>query len=192
MPLSDTNTSLHSQILIAMPSLLDPRFSKTITLICEHSSEQGAMGIILNQPTSQNIYELIEADHTSHDKNDPLLSIRIHNGGPVDTDHGFILHDCNIERESTLQITPTLFLTSSPSILTEITDNKGPRNKIVALGYAGWSPGQLEAEISANSWLTTEYQHSLDFDTPADKQWLAAGKQLGIDLNLLTSQPGHA
>jgi putative transcriptional regulator len=189
---SDTNSSLRAQILIAMPSLYDPNFSKTITLICEHSAEQGAMGIILNQPTSLNIYELIEADNSKQNQQDPLLSIRIHSGGPVDTDHGFILHDCAIQRESTIQIAPTLFITSSSEILSEIAENKGPSNKIIALGYAGWSPGQLEAEISANSWLTTEYQHQLVFDTPADRQWLEAGKQLGIDLNLLSSQPGHA
>ncbi|MFK7793935.1 MAG: YqgE/AlgH family protein [Gammaproteobacteria bacterium] len=188
----DTNTSLRAQILIAMPSLYDPNFSKTITLICEHSVEEGAMGIILNQPTSLNIYELIESSNTKKNEKDPLLSIRIHSGGPVDKDHGFILHDCDIERESTIQITPTLFLTSSSGMLDEITEHKGPDNKIIALGYAGWSPGQLEAEISANSWLTTEYQHQLVFNTPADKQWLEAGKQLGIDLNLLNSQPGHA
>ncbi len=175
-----------------MPSLYDANFSKSITIICEHSAEQGAIGIILNQPTSLNIYELIEAGDTKPDKDDPLFSIRIHSGGPVNTDHGFILHDCSIERESTIQITPTLFLTSSPAILEEIADHRGPTNKIIALGYAGWSPGQLETEISANSWLTTEYQHQLVFDTPADKQWLEAGKQLGIDLNLLNSQPGHA
>ena len=102
------------------------------------------------------------------------------------------MHDCDIERESTIQITPTLFLTSSPGILYEIAEHKGPDNKIIALGYAGWSPGQLEAEISANSWLTTDYQHQLVFGTPTDKQWLEAGKQLGIDLNLLNSQAGHA
>lgn len=188
----DTKTSLRSQILIAMPSLYDPNFSKTITLICEHSAEQGAMGIILNQPSSLNISELIECDSINQNENDSLLSVRIHSGGPVDTDHGFILHDCEIERDSTIQIAPTLFLTSSTEILNEIAENKGPSNKIIALGYAGWSPGQLEAEISANSWLTTEYKHQLVFETPVDRQWLEAGKQLGIDLNLLTSQPGHA
>ena len=150
------------------------------------------MGIILNQPTPLNIYELIESDNTIQNENDPLLSICLHSGGPVETDHGFILHDCDIERDSTIQIAPTLFLTSSSDILEEIAENKGPDNKIIALGYAGWFPGQLEAELSANSWLTTEYQHQLVFDTPADQQWLEAGKQLGIDLNLLNSQPGHA
>ncbi len=189
--MTETNTFLRSQILIAMPTLSDPRFSKTITLIFEHNA-QGAMGIVLNQPTSLDIYQLIEADKFKQDKKDPLLSIRIHFGGPVDSDHGFILHDCNIERESTIQVTPTLFLTSSTGILDEIAAGKGPSNKIIALGYAGWSAGQLEAEISDNSWLTTEYQHELVFGTHADMQWLEAGKQLGVDLNLLNSQPGHA
>ncbi len=150
------------------------------------------MGIILNKPTSLNIYELIDTSTTKPKKDDPLSSVYIYSGGPVDTDHGFILHDCETERESTIKIAPKLFLTSSTGILNEIVESKGPENKIIALGYAGWSPGQLEAEISANSWLTTEYQHKLVFDTPANKQWLAAGRQLGIDLNLLNSQPGHA
>ena len=188
----NTHISLRSQILIAMPSLHDPGFSKSIVIICEHSAEHGAMGIILNQPTSLNIYELIESDSTKQDKDDPLLSIRLHSGGPVDPDHGFILHDCDIKRESTIQITPSLFLTSSAEILDEIAATKGPKNKLIVLGYAGWSPGQLEAEILANSWLTTEYEHPLVFDTPADKQWLEAGNKLGIDLNLLNSTAGHA
>ncbi len=189
--MTETNTSLRSQILIAMPTLYDPSFSKTITIMCEHNA-QGAMGIVLNQPTSLDIYDLITADKPKQDKDDSLLSIRIHSGGPVNSDHGFILHDCNIERESTIQVAPTLFLTSSADILDEIAQGQGPSNKLIALGYAGWLPGQLEAEISDNSWLTTEYQHQLVFDTSAELQWLEAGKRLGIDLNLLNSQPGHA
>ncbi|MFK8027090.1 MAG: YqgE/AlgH family protein [Gammaproteobacteria bacterium] len=190
--MTDNNTSLRSQILIAMPSLHDPYFSKSIIIICEHSAEDGAMGFVLNQPTSLDIYQLIKADDAYKNKNDALLSTRIFSGGPLETERGFILHDCNDKRESTIQVASSLFLTSSAEILDEIVANKGPDNKVIALGYAGWSPGQLEAEISANSWLITEYQPQLVFDTPSEQQWLAAGKLLGIDLNLLNSQPGHA
>ncbi len=189
--MSDSSSSLRSQLLIAMPSLHDPNFSKSITLICEHSAEEGAMGIVLNQPSSLDMYALIDFNEP-RPEDDPLHSIKIHSGGPVDTNHGFILHDCDINDEATLQIAPQLFLTSSTDILEQIAKGNGPDNKIIALGYAGWSPGQLETEISANSWLTTDYEHELVFKTPADRQWIEAGKRLGVDLNLLNTQAGHA
>ena len=185
------SSSLRSQLLIAMPTLYDSSFSKTVTLICDHSPEQGAMGIILNQPTSLNIYQLLNMP-ASEFKDESLASMRIHSGGPVDTDHGFILHDSEFEHDATIQVTDKLFLTSSTDILEDIAEGVGPKNKLIVLGYAGWAPGQLEAEISANSWLTIDFHHELVFSTPAEQQWLAAGKLLGIDLNLLSSQPGHA
>ena len=162
-----------------MPTLFDPSFAKTILLICEHSAENGAMGIVLNQPTSLNVYELLESDEaTLRDESlsSKLSSLHIYAGGPVDTGRGFILHDCETEHESTIQIATKLFLTSSNDLLEKIAHGEGPENKLIVLGYAGWLPGQLEAEISANSWLTTEYQHELVFATPANQQWLAAGK----------------
>jgi len=174
-----------------MPTLYDPNFSKTLTLICDHSSDQGAMGIILNQPTRLNIFELLNMQ-APEIEDESLASIRIHSGGPVDNDHGFILHDSHAEYESTIQVTDNLFLTSSADILDDIANGVGPNNKLIVLGYAGWSPGQLETEISTNSWLTINYQQDLVFSTPADQQWLAAGNLLGIDLNLMSSQPGHA
>ncbi|MDW3095720.1 MAG: YqgE/AlgH family protein [Gammaproteobacteria bacterium] len=189
--MSDPSTSLRSQILIAMPTLYDPSFSKTITLICEHSAKEGAMGIVLNQPTSLDIHELMEAKKTKQ-KDNSLHSIKIHSGGPVDTNHGFILHDCETNDDLSIQIAPRLFLSSSTGIIEKIAQGEGPDNQIIALGYASWSPGQLETEITANSWLTTDYEHKLVFETPANIQWIEAGKRLGIDLNLLTTQAGHA
>jgi putative transcriptional regulator len=174
-----------------MPMLFDPNFCKTITLICEHSAEHGAMGIVLNQPTSISISELIQLDEYMVNK-EALSSLHIYAGGPVDTQHGFILHDCPRQRASSIQVADSLFLTTSTDILEEIAFGQGPENKIIALGYAGWSAGQLEAEILANSWLTTDYNFELVFQTPTEMQWFEAGRQLGIDLNLLNSQPGHA
>lgn len=152
---------------------------------------EGAMGIVLDQSTTLYIYELLDASIIDN-KNTALQSIHIHASGPVGIDRDFILHDCEVEQASTLQITNKLFLTSSNDILEEIVQGNGAKNKLVVLGYAGWSPGQLKYEISKNSWLTTDYQHELVFDTPVGQQWLATDDLLGVDLNLLSSQPGHA
>ena len=190
----DSSSSLRSHLLIAMPSLHDTHFSRSVTLICEHSLQEGAMGIILNQPSSIDISDLlsemdvyIEEDLTKHHLSTPIFS-----GGPVEKDRGFILYNSEIEHESDLEILPELFLTSSKDMLTKIASGQAPDNTLVMLGYAGWSPGQLEEEIAANAWLTSPYHHHLVFNTPSDQQWLAAGTILGVDLNLLSSQTGHA
>jgi len=188
---TQTSSSLRSQILIAMPTLYDPNFSKTLTLICEHSPDHGAMGVIINQPTSIDVFELLNIDKQDSEE-ESLSSIPVYAGGPVDTDHGFILHDESSYNDSTLVVTDNLFLTASTDILHDIAEGKGPKNKLIVLGYAGWSPGQLETEISSNSWLTIDYQPDLVFSTPADQQWLTAGNLLGVDLNLLSNQTGHA
>ncbi len=174
-----------------MPTLHDPNFTKTLTLICDYSPEHGAMGIILNQPTSLSIYELLNIEPTSVNQ-ELLSSVRIHSGGPVDTDHGFILHDGQNQYDSSIEITHNLYLTTSTDILEDIAQGTGPSNRLIVLGYAGWSPGQLEAEISANAWLCVDYQHQLVFSTPPEQQWLSAGNMLGVDLNLMSSQAGHA
>lgn len=189
--MSDSNISLSAQILIAMPALNDPNFNKTVTLICQHSSEDGAMGIVLNQPTSITATELLsQLEMQSESK--VLREQAIYAGGPMQTDRGFILHNGSSEWESSMQITPDLHLTSSHDILQAIADEDGPADTLIVLGYAGWAPGQLETEIGTNSWLTIEYQSELVFATPADKQWITAGNMLGVDLNLLASHAGHA
>ena len=174
-----------------MPALNDPNFYKTITLICEHTPEEGAMGIVLNQPTNITASELLNQLNIHSDSaaanEQPIFA-----GGPMQTDRGFILHSGKGEWKSTMQITPDLHLTSSHDILEAMASDRGPGSALIVLGYAGWAPGQLEAEISANSWLTMEYRPELVFSTPAEQQWLTAGSMLGIDLNLLASHPGHA
>tara|TARA_X000000950_G_scaffold276248_1_gene363776 strand:+ start:1718 stop:2287 length:570 start_codon:yes stop_codon:yes gene_type:complete len=186
------STSYAGQLLIAMPALNDPEFSHSVTLICEHNRDLGAMGIIINHPISMTVEDLITSANIpapDYYKNDTL----IHAGGPVSTDQGFILHDSPAQRwPSTIPITDTLALTSSNDILTDIASGHGPTNSLVVIGYAGWSPGQLEAEIADNFWLTVAATHTLIFDTPAKNQWLLAGELLGIDLNLLNSDVGHA
>ena len=142
-----------------MPGLTDPRFSQSVTYVCEHN-EGGAMGIMINQPAKLSYKELFEQLQLNDDYNDesPLLL-----GGPVQKD-----------------------------ILDDIANHQGPKNVLIALGYAGWDAGQLEEEIVQNSWLTVPAEKHIIFDTPLDKRWTSAAKQLGIDLALMSSQAGHA
>ena len=174
-----------------MPSLNDPNFNRSVTLICEHSPQNGAMGVVLNQPTSMNAQELLAQLNIQTDC-ESLQKMPVFAGGPVQPDRGFIVHDSAGTWSSSLAINDDLHITSSNDILESIAAGQGPDHSLIALGYAGWAPGQLEAEIAANSWLTVDYRSELVFDTPADKQWLEAGNLLGIDLNLLSSNAGHA
>lgn len=184
------------QLLIAMPSLQDPNFQRTVTIICEHN-QHGAMGIIINQPTSMHVDDLI-----NQVSNDPAIlenksSPNAHNnvvyaGGPVQMDRGFILHDSDQQWESTHIVDNDLKLTTSEDILLDIGRGKGPENCIVALGYAGWSAGQLEQELAENVWLNVPYEAAIIFNTPIEKRWHSAAKKLGIDVHLISNQTGHA
>lgn len=182
--------NLTKQLLIAMPSLRDPNFSHTVTLICEHN-KQGAMGVVINQPISMSVEELISYMNVDGDNmtsnNSPVYA-----GGPVHIDRGFILHDSDRQWESTLVIDHDLKLTVSEDILLDIASGYGPKNMIVALGYAGWGPGQLEQELTQNAWLTVPYEAGIVFHTPVEKRWQTAADKLGIDLHLISSEAGHA
>ncbi len=188
--------NLTKQLLIAMPSMEDPNFSRTVTLICEHNQE-GAMGIIINQPTTLIVDELLshlegidtgkDLTDNAHSHNDPVFA-----GGPVQIDRGFILHDSDKQWDSTHIIDNDLSLTTSEDILLAIAKGKGPENALIALGYAGWAAGQLEDELSANAWLTVPYEAGIIFDTPIEKRWQSAATKIGIDLHLISNQAGHA
>ncbi len=191
--------NLTKQLLIAMPSMEDPNFSRTVTIICEHN-QNGAMGIIINQPTSMSVDELL-INFTSDDvsettRENPAISESQHGpvyaGGPVHIDRGFILHDSDRQWPSTHIIDNDLKLTTSEDILVDIAQGKGPENAIVALGYAGWGAGQLEQEISENSWLTVPYEADIIFNTPVEQRWQSAATKIGVDLHLISSQTGHA
>ena len=194
------SANLTKQLLIAMPSMEDPNFSRTVTIICEHNQD-GAMGIIVNQPTTLFVDELLsnldenetatkDAQDTSANntkRNEPVYA-----GGPVQIDRGFILHDSDKQWESTHIIGNDLSLTTSEDILIAIARGKGPEHFLIALGYAGWGTGQLEQEISANAWLTVPYEADIIFDTPIDQRWQSAATKIGIDLHLISNQAGHA
>ena len=180
--------SLKNHFLIAMPGLADPRFSQSVTYICEHN-EGGAMGIVINQPASMSYKELFDQLqlNDNYDDSSPLLK-----GGPVQKERGFVLHSSEKQWTSTLNVSEEISLTGSKDILEDIANHQGPQDVLIAIGYAGWNAGQLEEEVVQNSWLTVPAEKQILFNTPIDKRWTSAAQQLGIDLNLLSSQAGHA
>ncbi len=181
---------LGNHLLIAMPSLQDSNFDHTVSLICEHN-EEGAMGFVLNRPTSLPIHDLF--DHMDIAVTVPLSSQQmLHTGGPVQPERGFVIHSPVGEWESTLELTPEIGITASRDILFAIANGDGPEKQIITLGYAGWGAGQLEREFSENSWLSVEASEELIFDTDNTLLWQRSADQLGIDINTLTTQAGHA
>jgi putative transcriptional regulator len=182
--------SLRNHFLLAMPSLTDAIFANSVTYLCEHN-ENGAMGIVINQPLELCVEEVLE--HLNLSASGRLKQTPVMAGGPVHMDRGFVLHRPGSKSwESTLAITDEISLTTSRDILVSIADDDGPEDCLVALGYAGWSAGQLEAEISDNSWLTLPAESAIIFDTPCHLRMSTAAAQLGVDMNLLSGEAGHA
>jgi putative transcriptional regulator len=184
------DSSLTWNLLIAMPALADPNFSRTVTLICEHSSE-GAMGIVINRPTHLKLRDILDqleinSDHSLH------ADTAVYVGGPVQNNRGFVLHEPLGNWESTLAITDTLGVSTSRDILEALARNEGPDRYLIALGYAGWGAGQLEKEMTDNSWLNTPADREILFNLHPDNRWKAAAKLAGVDLALLSSEAGHA
>lgn len=185
-----SETNLTNHFLIAMPGLEDPNFFHTVTYICEHTSD-GAMGIVINRPMDlqlSDIFEQLEIKIVS-----PKLAEQpVYLGGPVQSDRGFVLHDSATEWNSTLRITPDICVTTSLDILEAIASDKGPAHSLIALGYAGWGAGQLESELAQNAWLNGPAKSDIIFQRASQERWQAAADLLGVDLNLLSSDTGHA
>ena len=190
MPMFESTTAnLTNQFLIAMPSMADPFFARTVTYLCQHN-EEGALGIIINRPLQLTLKEIIEQmDIEFH--NDALSDLPVYFGGPVQPDRGFVLHEPVGEWKSTLKISDSLWLTTSRDILEAISRGDGPHQVLLALGYAGWGEGQLEREIVENAWLNAEAEQSIIFNLPASHRWKAAAGLMGVDIALLSSQVGH-
>jgi len=184
------STRFANHFLIAMPNLADPNFSHTVTLVCEHN-EKGALGIVINRPTDLTLTDLVE--HLEIEQGMPVPEdVTVYSGGPVQMDHGFVLHQPLGSWESTLAIDTDLGLTTSRDIITATVSGNGPERQLIALGYAGWAPGQLEREIADNAWLTVPNDPDIVFSLPSSKRWHAAAGKLGIDLNLIDGSAGHA
>jgi putative transcriptional regulator len=194
---ASSSDSLRDHFLLAMPGLDSGLFSGSITYICEHG-EAGAMGIVINQPLDLSLREIF--DHLDIATAPGFVDRPVLAGGPVQIDHGFVLHPCSAEGggrhapawDSSLRVTDDIRLTTSLDVLKAIAAGEGPGSFVVALGYAGWSAGQLEEEIANNSWLTLPADHRIIFETPIEQRVSAAAAGLGIDMNLLTTQAGHA
>jgi len=181
---------MKAQFLIAMPGLLDPNFSQTVTCICEHTAN-GALGIVVNRAHpalfTKEIFSELKLEYVEETANIPIYI-----GGPVHFDEIFILHGPPFGWHGCLQVNSSLALSNTRDILTSISQGKGPHKVIIALGCAGWGPGQLESEISQNAWLTGPVSDDIIFEVPEDERWNAAVKKMGIDPVLLTHTAGHA
>ena len=191
-------SSLEGQMLIAMPNMDDGRFDHSVIYMCSHS-EQGAMGLVLNQVARHLSFEdlLLQLDIVN-DESSILLpknirGMNVYKGGPVEVERGFVLHsDDYVIARSTLPIDNGICLTATLEIVKAMADGRGPEHALLALGYAGWGPGQLETEIQANGWLTGPADPGLIFDPESDPKWQRAMESLGIDPAMLIGEAGHA
>jgi putative transcriptional regulator len=181
---------LEGQMLIAMPGMADERFQRTLIYLCAHSAE-GAMGLVVNKAMNNISFpELLEQLGIDGSKLD--RKIQVYFGGPVEQSRGFVLHTPDYSQDASLPVDDRFVLTASVDVLRAIAEGTGPRQCLMALGYAGWAPGQLETEIQANGWLHVPADEKLIFDTDDDDKWIAAVSKLGIDLSLLSGEAGHA
>ncbi|MFQ6004368.1 MAG: YqgE/AlgH family protein [Woeseia sp.] len=186
----DFEDALNNQLLIAMPGMPDPNFNSTVTLICEHNDE-GALGIIINRPLNLNLGGLFE--QLSLEEADAAAAGRpVLNGGPVARERGFVLHNPGAEFESSMSVSADIQLTLSRDVLDSLAAGTGPDKTLVALGYAGWEPGQLEAEMLANTWLNVPASPEIVFDIPFADRWTHAAESLGIDISRMSPDAGHA
>lgn len=212
--------SLENQFLIAMPSLGDDYFNKTVTYICEHNDD-GAMGLIINMPVNITLHDLLKQiehnDQEDREKNaaeksehteqalladvdtktketllENSLEQLVLSGGPISQNRGFVLHRTQPGWQSSLALSEDIMITTSKDILMALGTEKAPEQFMVTLGYAGWGPGQLEAELHSNSWLTIDADSDILFNTPIEQRWQKATKKLGIDIAHLSTDIGHA
>jgi putative transcriptional regulator len=186
--------SLANHFLIAMPAMADPNFARTLTFICEHNAE-GALGIVINRPTDMSLgtlFERVGLTLETHAAENLFGTMPVYFGGPVQTDRGFVLHRPAGEWQSTLKVSDDIGLTSSRDVLQSMGSAAKPQEVLVTLGYAGWSAGQLEWEISQNAWLTVAANPQVIFDLPPEERLPAAMQLLGIDFANLSDTAGHA
>lgn len=181
---------LADRFLIAMPTLADPNFSQTVTYICEHNP-QGAMGIVINRRMEIQLGDVLQQlDFGTCDKN--IAAREVYLGGPVLQERGFVVHRSIGEWETSLIVNDDIAVTTSRDILAAISTGQGPAEFLVALGYAGWGAGQLEAEMAENAWLTSPANAEIIFNTPLERRWHEAARSIGIDPGQISSYSGHA
>lgn len=193
VPMEDKSTKsayLEGQLLIAMPAMADPRFERSVIYVCAHNRE-GAMGLVVNKLFGEIDYDelLVQLDIKPAETS-PQMSI--HFGGPVESQRGFVLHSAEYKGKGTVAVDDRVALTATLDILQELANGGGPRSIMLALGYAGWGPGQLEAEIGDNAWLHAPFNEDLVFDGDIDTKWHRAMNSIGVDPSSLSDTAGHA
>ena len=181
---------LTGQFLIAMPTMGDPRFERTVIYMCAHSAD-GAMGLVVNRVASEidfpELLNQLEIETDGIKKPIPVLT-----GGPVETGRGCVLHSMDYSQDLTLKVTDEVGLTATVDILRAIAEGEGPAKSLLTLGYAGWSSGQLDNEIQANGWLNVSSDTSILFDEDLNSKWDRAVRKVGIDPSFLSAEAGHA
>ncbi len=195
MPLDSEPINLTHHFLIAMPGLSDQAFAKSVIYMCEHS-DRGALGLIINKPSDINLKSLFEKVALPLHRED-LIETLVFHGGPVQTERGFVLHESLMPGAqsvyaSTMSIPGGLEMTTSKDVLEALSTGAGPRKVLVSLGYAAWGEGQLESEISENSWLTVAADMAIIFDTPVEQRYDCALRLLGFESWMLSPDAGHA
>jgi putative transcriptional regulator len=192
--------NLTHHFLIAMPGLEDALFTKSVVYVCEHNSK-GAMGLVINKPADIDLRGLFEKIDLPLERSD-LLTSQVFQGGPVQTERGFVLHegiDFSAETEnksplyaSTMTIPGGLEMTTSKDVLEALASGSGPRKMMVSLGYSAWAGGQLETELGENSWITVDADPAVIFDTPVNQRYDRALALLGLQAWMISTQAGHA
>ncbi len=185
----DIEHSLLGQLLVAMPGMRDPRFEKTVIYICAHSAE-GAMGLVINKPCEEITFpDLLE--QLGIEQSGATDRIDLHFGGPVESSRGFVLHSPDYLRDASLVVDEDMALTATIDILKAIARGAGPSRSLLAIGYAGWGPGQLDMEILNNGWLHVDADADLVFGSDLDIKWEQAMGKIGIDHRMLSDEAGH-
>ncbi len=182
---------LTGKLLLAMPGMGDDRFAFTVIYVCAHSDE-GAMGLVVNKPAVDVSFDDM-LDQLDIEKSDAAGDMSVYAGGPVEPGRGFVLHTPDYkDSDATLSVTPDFAMTATLDVLEDLAAGDGPKTSLLALGYSGWAPGQLEDEIMANGWLTCAATYDLVFQLDDADKWTGALKTLGVDPLMLSAQAGHA
>ncbi len=184
------STPLINQLLIAMPALRDPNFARGVAFLCQHGDD-GAMGLMINRLSEYRLGDVLAQMNIQSDI-PAVIDAPVLIGGPVQPERGFVLHSPSGDWESSFSISERISVTTSRDILLAIAAGNGPRHAVVALGYSGWSPGQLEQELCDNHWLTAPAAERVLFETPLEDRWEAAAALVGVNLIQLASYAGHA
>ncbi len=186
----EQNGYLGGQMLIAMPTMLDPRFQRTVLYVCSHNAD-GAMGLVVNRAFASITFSDL-LNQLGIASGDIVADRQVHFGGPVESGRGFVLHSTDFLRSDTMLVSGGIGVTGTLDILRAIAEGHGPSQSLFALGYAGWGPGQLDDEIRSNGWLSAPAEKAILFDTTLDDKWERALERLGINPLMLSQEAGHA